>query len=532
MTNHFLPSRYARSRIGLLSCALAFVVHARVSLADEPPILPQEGRASIRWTEAEDFIGKMVAVSGKIVRVGHAKAIHFLDFSRTDHDAFKVVIFDRIIDQFPGTLEELYEGRIVQVTGTISVYAGNPQIVAASRNQIEVLDELPDISKRRVQGRKRKTTNTFKLATFNIKNLFDADDDPYHADEGTPPKPRDELERVAGVIRELDADILALQEVEERGYLERFLNVLLPDLDYKHVVHFEGNDLRGIDVCLLSRLPIGAVTSFRHLRFRDQENVPRRFNRDLLSVEVLPQSGDAFEVWVVHLKSNHGGKEVAEPIRLGESREIRRLIDQRLSEDPQAQFVVCGDFNDTFDSPTMRTIVGAGDRPLVCFRDQLSDPDAYTYNREPYLSMIDFILCSPAMARRYQSGSYQVRASSLDESGSDHNPVSSRFFFRQSDALGAGTNRPVGESVVVKTALPDAHENNSSRHVDKSTETAVSASSEIKTNDEEQAVFLDVREARSERNVQLVGLVAPVVLIVVGSFTYFRQRSPAVTRIH
>jgi len=387
----------------------------------------------VRWTDAQEYIGKRAAISGKIVHIGHARAIHFLEFSRTDRDAFKLVVFDRTMEQFTAPLEELYQDQIIEVTGNITVYDGNPQIVIARPSQIEVLDELPDISQPAVQRRKRKKSNTFKLATFNVKNLFDAEDDPYHADESTPAKPRNELDRVASVISELDADILALQEVEDRGYLERFVEALLPDLDYRHLVHFDGNDLRGIDVCLASRLPIGAVTSHRHLSFRDQNNVPRRFSRDLLQVEVLPEGGETFEVWVVHLKSNHGGREKAEPIRLSESNKIREMIDRDLSGDPQARFVICGDFNDTYDSPTLQTIVGRGDRSLVCFRDDLPDPNAFTFNRDPYLSMIDFILCSPAMARNYQPQSYQVRVSTLDESGSDHNPVSARFFFRSSD---------------------------------------------------------------------------------------------------
>ena len=429
MTHLCLPSQWVVWQFGLLVCFSHFVGLGRTMRADAPPILPSEGCARIRWTEADDFVGKRVAVSGQIVRIGHAKMIHFLNFSRTDRGAFKVVIFDRFMDQFSSTLEDLYGGRIVQVTGTVILYAEAPQIVVSSPKQIDVLEKFSDTPQPKMVCRHRENSSTFTLATYNVKNLFDDQDDPYHVDESTPAKPRDELERVADVIREIDADILALQEVEERGYLERYLEALLPDLDYQHVVHYEGNDLRGIDVCLLSRLPIGAVTSFRHLRFRDEQNVPRRFNRDLLRVEVFPESGDAFEVWVVHLKSNHGGRELAETIRLGESREIRRLLDQRLEDDPQAQFVICGDFNDTFASPTMQAIVGVGGQALACFRNELSNPDTFTFNRAPYLSMIDFILCSPAMARRHQSGSYHVRVSSLKESGSDHNPVSCRFFF-------------------------------------------------------------------------------------------------------
>ena len=127
----------------------------------------------VRWTDAQEYIGKRAAISGKIVHIGHARAIHFLEFSRTDRDAFKLVVFDRTMEQFTAPLEELYQDQIIEVTGNITVYDGNPQIVIARPSQIEVLDELPDISQPAVQRRKRKKSNTFKLATFNVKNLFD-----------------------------------------------------------------------------------------------------------------------------------------------------------------------------------------------------------------------------------------------------------------------------------------------------------------------------------------------------------------------
>ena len=61
-------------------------------------------------------------------------------------------------------------------------------------------------------------------------NLFDEFDDPYRSDEVMETKPRDELLKLAQRIRMLDADVLALQEVENREYLERFVRALLPDM--------------------------------------------------------------------------------------------------------------------------------------------------------------------------------------------------------------------------------------------------------------------------------------------------------------
>jgi endonuclease/exonuclease/phosphatase family metal-dependent hydrolase len=265
------------------------------------------------------------------------------------------------------------------------------------------------------------------VATLNVRNLFDAFDDPYTHDESTPEKPRRELEALAQTIRQLDADVLALQEVENRGVLERFLEVFLTNLGYRHVVLLEGNDMRGIDVAVVSRAPLGEVRSYAAVRFANGEQGTDRFQRDLLCVAVHPPQGDPFEVWVVHLKSK-GGEGDTEPIRLAEAREIRRLVDQRLQSDPQAQFLICGDFNDEWSSRSLQTIVGeTGPGQLVSFFESIPADDRITFNQEPYRSMIDFLLYSPAMARRHVQGSYQIMLGELAASGTDHNPVSCRI---------------------------------------------------------------------------------------------------------
>src|SRR5690606_20719666 len=120
---------------------------------------------------------------------------------------------------------------------------------------------------------------------------------------------------------------------------------------------FEGNDLRGIDVAVLSRLPVGSVTSHRHLKFKDADGRSRRLNRDVLAVTLQPPQSQPLEVWVVHLKSNYGGREFAEPVRVAEARLLRNLLDKRLAADLEARILLTGDFNDTRDSETMNTIL-------------------------------------------------------------------------------------------------------------------------------------------------------------------------------
>lgn len=418
-----LNSHHKRSRLlGFVFTLPTLVVSAHIASAEEPPIRDAEGRPVVSWEMAAQVLGKTAFVVGKVERIGHARTIHFLNFHPTDRDKFTAVIFDPQMSNFPGRLEDLYEGKLVKLRGVVSSYRNVPQIVLSSPKQIEVIEALPEFQLPPADV-SAPIVGDLRIATYNVLNLFDEHDDPYRADEGTPTKAREELERLAQTIRNVNADVIALQEVESRAYLERFVDVFLADDGYRHVVHLESNDQRGIDNAVLSRLPVGNVTSQRHRRFLDESGTRRSFNRDLLQVEVLPQSGTPIELWVVHLKSNSGGREFAEPIRLAEVQEIRRLYDARMQREPEARILVLGDFNDTIDSQALTTLMGSKQHALQSFVAEVHGNDAITYNKEPHRSMIDFILASPAAVSSYRPGTYRIVPGTVTSSGSDHNPV-------------------------------------------------------------------------------------------------------------
>jgi len=387
-------------------------------------------------------------VSGPIVAARTLANRCFLNFHEDYRQHVSVMIPREAFDKFAAPPEQLFSNKHVRVSGVITDFQGRLQIVVESPDQIEVIPApatqpspapasqpapSPDAPASKPAGVARPFTGRVKIATYNVLNLFDAVDDPYHDDEGTPTKPTNERERVAATIRALDADVLALQEVENRGVLEAFVAELLPDLGYGHIVLFEGNDTRGIDVAVLSRLPVGPVTSYRHLKFPRADGTIASFERDLLRVRIEPPDALTFDIFVVHLKSKRGrdgSDDPTLPIRQAEALAVRQVLDDVLSEDPAARFLICGDFNDRIDSLPMRTLLGEGERALRTWATELPAEQCVSYNKEPFRSMIDFILCSPALAARFEPGSYAIVAGSVESSGSDHNPVAAMFDLR------------------------------------------------------------------------------------------------------
>lgn len=116
---------------------------------------------------------------------------------------------------------------------------------------------------------------TIRIATFNVENLFArfkfkantnpnvAVRDGWRADQ-TKFKihAEDSKEITASVIIDMNADVLALQEIEGQDTLKRFRNEFLGGYrDYPHVMCIDGNDPRYIDVAVLSKYRILSATS-------------------------------------------------------------------------------------------------------------------------------------------------------------------------------------------------------------------------------------------------------------------------------
>jgi endonuclease/exonuclease/phosphatase family metal-dependent hydrolase len=103
------------------------------------------------------------------------------------------------------------------------------------------------------------------------------------------------------------------------------------------------------------------------------------------------------------------------------------MLDEELERNPDARIVVTGDFNDTIESQTIQTIIGSSERAMWSASSESKDPALVTYNKEPHRSVIDFILCTPAMSRQFIQGSYRNPQGSIEQTGSDHNPVAAAF---------------------------------------------------------------------------------------------------------
>ncbi|UCD26919.1 MAG: endonuclease/exonuclease/phosphatase family protein, partial [Candidatus Bathyarchaeota archaeon] len=92
-----------------------------------------------------------------------------------------------------------------------------------------------------------------------------------------------ETEKIVERIKDMNVDVLAIQEVEDLDTIHQFNREHLGQDSYQYCVLVEGNDPRLIDVGILSKLPIGGVTSWKHSVHPSDPN-RTVFGRDLLEV--------------------------------------------------------------------------------------------------------------------------------------------------------------------------------------------------------------------------------------------------------
>ncbi|MFI0511056.1 endonuclease/exonuclease/phosphatase family protein [Streptomyces sp. WSLK1-5] len=206
---------------------------------------------------------------------------------------------------------------------------------------------------------------TLRLATFNVENLFArwrfrADVDPATANTRGWIVDQTRFEELGvddkaitgAAVRELRADVLCLQEVENVDTLKHFrAQALGGRSEYPYVAGVDGNDPRLIDVAVLSKLPITRIRSYQHL-MDPASPTASLFSRDCLEVDIDVEAhlGQTTSVtlFVNHFKSMIGGRAQTRGKRERQAKQVMDIVTDRFGHEAPGDhpFVVLGDLND------------------------------------------------------------------------------------------------------------------------------------------------------------------------------------------
>ncbi len=227
------------------------------------------------------------------------------------------------------------------------------------------------------QTHEPKAVPSYRMAFYNVENLFDTKDDTLKRDEEYLPgglrgwndyKLNQKIVRLYKTIAALGEwqplTLLALAEVENRQVLEQLIdNTPLQRFQYQ-IVHEESPDERGVDVAVLYRPDQFEVLDYCswpvYFPFE-----PENKTRDLLYVKGILQEKDTFHLIVNHWPSRWGGAAASEKYRMQAARTVSRKIDSLMNRQAGAHVVLTGDFNDEPEDKSLQWLTNRKTNGLV-----------------------------------------------------------------------------------------------------------------------------------------------------------------------
>ncbi len=250
------------------------------------------------------------------------------------------------------------------------------------------------------------------IASFNMENYFDLNDD---TGDDAEPKPLalelslKQQKLAAALTQTLNCPTLvAVQEVETGILLDELALLAAPGCGFTYaVIHLDSADVRGIDLALLSNPNLVTVQSAQLMQactaLETAVTDPRLncpagqdvlFSRPPLLVEMVVAERP-FTIIVNHFKSKLGGEAETAPWRLAQANHVAGLVTNILADDPEANVIVLGDFNDYELAPPLLALAENGRLENVLLR--LPDETRYSYVYGGVSQLIDGIFITPAL---------------------------------------------------------------------------------------------------------------------------------------
>lgn len=261
-------------------------------------------------------------------------------------------------------------------------------------------------------------SNSYRIAFYNVENLFDTKDDPETKDEEftptskkqwTPERYQEKLDHLTKVVSGMEFPaILGVSEVENKEVLQDWCKYQsMAKYDYG-IAHFDSPDVRGIDVGLLYQKKAFKVENAEKIVI----NFPKEIVEDYTTRDVLVVTGQLRDlpvtIFVNHWPSRRGGVAESEPKRMYVAQQVRKKVDEILAVNPSANLILMGDFNDEPENNSLREGLNASykaprERVIADLKNCFADLDLEgkgSYNYRGNWNMLDQII----VTRNLESG--------------------------------------------------------------------------------------------------------------------------------
>lgn len=265
-----------------------------------------------------------------------------------------------------------------------------------------------------------------RVATFNVRRFFDTVCESGACESGdyeAQPIPsffEERATQIAAAITRLDADVVALEEIETQACLD----ALLAHLPAMSGVLGETDFAASVDVAIVSRTPIESVVRHRATNpLVLDDGRTTTFSRELLEAHVRVDGKP-----VILLAAHFKAKSDDDPLRrLAEARVSSRIVHETAAQTPDAVVLLAGDLNDTPGSRPLDALTIEGGLTRVA--DDLAVTAQSTYYFQGSGQAIDHILLAPSanVVRVPKSSIVWRDTAGGGFGGSDHAALTSDF---------------------------------------------------------------------------------------------------------
>jgi len=295
----------------------------------------------------------------------------------------------------------------------------------------------------------KEPAGSVTIMTYNVENLFDTEDDADRSDEAYLPLSKKDNEliraacrakndkdyrkqecmekdwsedvlatkmrRLTDVLSQVRAgrgpDVLLLQEVENKNVLEIWRKNHLAKMNYNPAILIEGEDERGIDVGLMTRLEVVGEPKLHKIPFVANDNLKAEDisgTRGILETTLKMDDGSLLTVMVVHLPSQSNPTEMRK-----QSLEFVNNLKTKLPKDRAV--LVGGDFNVSSDEEAKEDFFAktmAKDWAVSHFVGCDGCDGTYFYNKDKAWNFLDVFLISKDLMESGKSP-WQVSTKSI-----------------------------------------------------------------------------------------------------------------------
>jgi len=264
----------------------------------------------------------------------------------------------------------------------------------------------------RIHVQRYGNAGSFDLVTWNIKEF--------------PCQQETTVGNLAQIIRDIDVDLIGLQEINDPGAFHRLLDSLP---GYAGILSALPAD--GLKLGILYKPEIIALSTPKQIFTDDNYAFPRPPLLTFVEIRIQDSVVFDFSLIILHLKAQSDSASMQR--RRSACEKLKNYIDQYLLPGADKDVVILGDLNDQWDDPDSVNVFTVFRTDTVHYSFLTSALIGQASYIDGFHSLIDHILISADARPEFNNGNIQIMK--LDQEVpdyinliSDHRPVLAQFF--------------------------------------------------------------------------------------------------------